>query len=203
MVRASINPYQANNILSVSINLSPDRETPADQDIDWSIAELPLITGSEARDGDATWTYHGHARQPEGTLALSLTLRGPELWLDPRGRSPIFENDVYHFVLLDLQRQLAVRLEDNHPIPPGLAAADRRTNDRPRFVLFGNFVQDSARQCVVPDMNAMLRSRPSPLMDDCCRDRSGLLVSSVIVAFVQGDLKPCDPLFHKAAHEKS
>ena len=31
-------------------------------------------------------------------------------------------------------------------------------------------------------------------MDDRCRGRAGQLVNSVIVAFVQGDLKPCDPL---------
>ncbi|MCF7731810.1 MAG: hypothetical protein K9N23_08985 [Akkermansiaceae bacterium] len=214
MVRASINPYQANNIPSVSINLSPDRETPADQDVTWSIAEialgthkipqrprsdprlvpshyfhqggltpgleaaihryvgpewalvtprhgrpmapnsagtlaseadlpsgpapldavfqghgftwhrvaeLPLIPGSEARDSDATWTYHGHALQTEGSLILSLTHQGPELWLDPQGRSPVFENRGYRFFLLDPQRQLATPFDDHHPVRRNLA----------------------------------------------------------------------------------
>ena len=40
----------------------------------------------------------------------------------------------------------------------------------------------------------MLGSLSFPPTDAGCRDRAGRLISAVLVAFVQGDLKPGDPL---------
>ena len=80
-----------------------------------------------------------------------------------------------------------------HQILSGLAAATHRPNGRSRFGSPGDFSQEPAVSRVISDVNAMLDSLPFTPMDDRCRDRPGQLVSAVIVAFVQGDLKPGDP----------
>jgi DNA-binding transcriptional regulator YhcF (GntR family) len=81
-----------------------------------------------------------------------------------------------------------------HQIMSGLTAATRRPNRRSRLAPPGDCFQEFVRLRVIPDVHAMLRSFPFPPTDAGCRDRAGQLVSAVVVAFVQGDLKPGDPL---------
>jgi hypothetical protein len=252
MVSASISQHESNNIPSVSINLAPDRKSPADQDVAWSfaeiavgtrkvpqrpqsdprlvpshylhqggltrgleaaihrhlgpewalaasrhgrpmlpdsagtfapeadlptgparldavfqshgfawqiVAELPLVPGTEARDGDVTWTYRGHALIRGETLALSLTHRGAELWLDPRGRTPIFENDLYRFILLDPLRHLATPLEDDHPVRQTLATGTACPR-RGLVVQLSGSRESSSFNAIKPERLRLLILRP-------------------------------------------
>ena len=81
----------------------------------------------------------------------------------------------------------------SHPIPSGLAAVICRRNRRPRIASSVDFVQEPARRRVVSELHAMSSSLPFSIAEDPSLDRAGRLVNSVIIAFVEGDLKPGDP----------
>jgi hypothetical protein len=78
------------------------------------VAELPLIPGSSVRDGDSIWTFHGSGRADHGPFRLSLTHKGPELWLRPGNDVPRFDDASYSVVLLDPKRRFARFFQNFH-----------------------------------------------------------------------------------------
>lgn len=80
-----------------------------------------------------------------------------------------------------------------HPLPPGFPTLGRRQSGRSRNASAGDFAQGSARRGVVQGVKATLETLPFSPMEDPSLDQSEQLISSVIIAFVQGDLKPGDP----------
>jgi DNA-binding transcriptional regulator YhcF (GntR family) len=81
-----------------------------------------------------------------------------------------------------------------HHIMSGLTTSVGRQNRRVRTASTEGFFQDSACSGVVPSVNTKLASLPFPLPVAGCRNRAANLINAVILALIQGDLKPGDAL---------
>lgn len=81
----------------------------------------------------------------------------------------------------------------SHQILSGLAAVNHRSNRGSRSESPRDFSKETAVSRVIFNANAMFDLHTSSTGNGRCRDRSDQLVSAVISAFVQGDLKPGDP----------
>jgi hypothetical protein len=81
-----------------------------------------------------------------------------------------------------------------HQIPSNFAAAIQHAAERRSVPPKGaGFVQESIVSRVAQGMESLRMLLPYPPACDQCRDRPGQLISSVILAFVEGNLKPGDP----------
>lgn len=79
-------------------------------------------------------------------------------------------------------------------ILPTLAAVMPCPNRDSQVVSPGDSSQESVVSRVIMNVNALSASHPLLPFGNAPADPSGVLINSVIVAFVQGDLQPGDPI---------